>query len=522
MKYSTLFLACFFCCSIINSQHVNVMISNTNDPEEPSIMMNAKNQGYIVAGANIRSSYYSADTGRTWNSFLITSSTYGVWGDPMILCDSSGNFYFFHLSDPPGNPFIDQIVCQKSTTNGTSWSNGAGIGLNGIKVQDKEWGVVDTRNNNLCITWTQFDNYGSSSPQDSSHILFSKSTDGGINWSTPVRLDQKGGDCLDDDNTVEGAVPAVGPNGEIYVAWAGPDGLVFDKSLDAGNTWLANDKIIGSFPGGWAYNITGIYRCNGLPITVCDLSNGPRRGTIYVNWTDQRNGTADTDVWLSKSTDGGNTWSSPIRVNDDQAGKQQFFTWMAIDQTNGYLYFVFYDRRNYADNQTDVYMARSKDGGASFQNFKISQSPFVPVNTVFFGDYTNLAVHNGIIRPIWTRLDAGALSVWTALVDTTLIPGVITGTVNPDAIVENIISYPNPFTNNSFLSFKLRRPGTVTVQLYDIAGRLVSTPIRDKFYITGKYTEHIDISKFNLQSGTYFYRISISGKLFTQKIIRLE
>jgi hypothetical protein len=522
MKIPVLFFLILFCIESIDAQHVNIQVGNTNNPEEPSIMLNPKNPRYIVAGANIRSAYYSADTGRTWNSFLLSSS-YGVYGDPTIICDTIGNFYFFHLSDPPGPAWIDQIVCQKSTTNGSTYDNGTSIGLNGTKAQDKQWGIVDRRNNNIYITWTQFDAYGSAAGTDSSHILFSKSVDGGSSWSTPLRLDQRGGDCVDDDNTVEGAVPAVGPNGEIYVTWAGPLGLVFDKSTDGGNTWMATDKIIGPMPGGWAFNVPGIYRTDGLPITVCDVSNGPNRGTIYVNWSDQRNGTTDTDIWLSKSTDGGNTWTSPAKVNDDGIGKQQFFTWMAIDQTNGYLYFVFYDRRNYTDAQTDVYMARSKDGGTSFQNFKISQFPFAPVNTVFFGDYINLAVHKGIIRPIWTRMDAGALSVWTGLIDSSLIPGVIiTANGGPDPYVESMHAYPNPFTNNSYLSFKLRKPGWVTVQVFDPIGRLVGTPVKRKFFTTGKYTEHIDISKLNLRSGTYFYRITINEKLYTQKLIRLE
>ena len=54
--------------------------------------------------------------------------------------------------------------------------------------------------------------------KDHSRILFSKSTDGGENWSEPLKISQFEGDCEDDDNTTEGAVPAIGPNGEIYVS----------------------------------------------------------------------------------------------------------------------------------------------------------------------------------------------------------------------------------------------------------------------------------------------------------------
>src|SRR5258708_27243988 len=101
MKIPVLFFVILFWIESGEAKHINIQVGNTNNPEEPSIMLNPKNPKYMVAGANIRSTYYSADTGRTWNSFLLSSS-YGVYGDPTIICDTVGNFYFFHLSDPPG------------------------------------------------------------------------------------------------------------------------------------------------------------------------------------------------------------------------------------------------------------------------------------------------------------------------------------------------------------------------------------------------------------------------------------
>jgi hypothetical protein len=167
-------------------------------------------------------------------------------------------------------------------------------------------------------------------------------------------------------------------------------------------------------------------------------------------------------------------------------------------------------------------MARSIDGGASFQNFKISETPFAPVSSIFFGDYNNLAVYKGIIRPIWTRLDAGQLSVWTALVDSTLIPGVVTGIDNPDLTVEKVSAYPNPFTNNSFVSFKLRRPGVVSVDIFDVNGKLVATPIRNKHYPSGKFIERIDSHASRIAPGSYFYRIIINDRLYTQEMVLIE
>lgn len=169
------------------------------------------------------------------------------------------------------------------------------------------------------------DEYFSPNPNDSSYIMFTRSTNGGQSFSNPFRICEVAGDAIDSSNTVEGAVPCVGPNGEIYVSWSGPLGIVFDKSTDGGLTWLDNDIFVTTQPGGWTFSIPGMMRCNGFPVTTCDISGGPNNGTIYINWSDQRNGSDDTDIWFIKSTDGGNTWSSVKRVNDDPPGKHQFF-----------------------------------------------------------------------------------------------------------------------------------------------------------------------------------------------------
>ena len=248
--------------------------------------------------------------------------------------------------------------------------------------------------------------------------MFSRSTDHGNTWSVPARVSDKGGNCIDEDLTVEGAVPTVGTNGEIYTAWSGPLGIMFDKSTNGGLTW-GNDIFVSTQPGGWDFDVSGIFRCNGLPITACDTSRTFSRGNIYVLWGDQRFGTDNSDVFISKSTNGGQTWSSALKVNNDNTTRHQFFPWLTIDQTTGHLFVVFYDRRNTTGLATDVYVAKSVDGGESFENFKVSQTSFTPTASIFFGDYTNIAAFNRKIYPIWMRLDGSNLSVWNAIVTDT-------------------------------------------------------------------------------------------------------
>ena len=501
------------------SQHKNIQVFKPGTgANEPTICINPKNTNVMLAGSNLDLQAYSIDAGLTWNASYLTSEL-GVWGDPVIIADTNSDFYYFHLSSSPEQDWLDRIICQKTSDTCRTWSDSSYTLPDG-RQHDKEWAVVDKRTNHIYLTWTAFDKYGSHDPSDSSHILFAKSTDNGLTWTVPVRIDDRGGDCIDDDNTVEGAVPAVGPNGEVYVCWSGHGKLYFDKSTDGGQTWLPHDLIIADQYGGWVYEIYGLYRCNGLPVITCDLSGGKYHGDIYINYSDQLHGIYDTDLWLIKSTDGGSTWSKPKRVNDDPPGKQQFLTWMTIDQTNGFLYFVFYDRRNSDEYDTDVYMAVSKDGGDSLTNFKISEKSFVPNASAFLGDYTNIAAHDGVIRPAWTRMDF-TTSVWTAI-------------VNPDSIRTDVAehngifndeleqNYPNPFSHLTYVPFKIRNDDVISLKLYDSRGVLMGNIIDNVSYPKGKHTVTIDTMKLKLESGVYFYVLRTMHGTISKKLITIR
>jgi flagellar hook assembly protein FlgD len=503
------FLFVILCVTTATSQFQNIRIDGpiSNSPEEVTIAVNPVNPDVIAAGANIDHFYYSVDGGLNWGEKHL-SSTLGVWGDPCVLFDSLGNLYYAHLSNPVVGYWIDRIVVQKSTDNGMTWNDGAGVGFVEPKNQDKEWLAVDLTQSqykgNIYMTWTEFDDYGSSNPNDSSRIKFSKSTDQGETWSNSLTISDRSGNCIDSDNTTEGAVPAVGPDGEIYVSWAGPLGLMFDKSLDGGETW-GSDIFISDIPGGWDFDVPGIWRCNGLPITMCDISNSPYRGYIYSCWGDQRNGTSNTDVFFSRSTDGGETWSPALRVNDDNTTRHQFFPWMTIDQTTGIIWGVFYDRRNTSGSATDVYVVKSIDGGESFENFKVSQSSFTPTSSVFFGDYSNIFAWDKKIYPIWSRLQSGQLSVWTAIIeDTTIIPVEFT---NFSASVNsgNVLLQWETSTEKNNLGFEIER-ATITenAEINNLDFRVIG-------FVPGNGTttnpQSYSYKDEELLSGVYQYRL---------------
>ncbi len=525
-----LFLTLFFVFSFsLFAQFRNYRVSapNSNSPEEVTIAINPLEPNILAAGANISYSFRSVNSGKVWEQQNL-SSIYGVWGDPVTRFDAHGNLYFVHLSNPGNGYWIDRIVIQKSTDNGITFNQGTHTGVYAPHNQDKAWIAIDMTDSpykdNLYVTWTEFDSYGSSNPNDSSRILFSKSSDFAETWSQAKVISDKSGDCIDADNTDEGAVPAVGPNGEIYVAWAGPYGIMFDKSLDGGETW-GRDIFVTEQIGGWDYGVTGVYRANGLPVTVCDTSNSPYRGNIYVMWTDQRNGNTNPDVFIIKSTDGGETWGDVIKVNNDNTERPQFFAAMAIDQTNGNIYVSFYDRRNTTGTNTEYYLARSTDGGESFDNYVVTDAPFPMFSDVFFGDYTDIAAYDGKIYPIWMETDASHhLSVWTAPINDSDLPTGVGSEAAPPARFTLSQNYPNPYGGKlSFgskittIEYSLPESESVTLKVYDIMGREVAELI-NKRESAGVHEVMFNPENFNLSSGVYFYRLQAGNFSQTKKM----
>lgn len=426
-------------CSIttVAQRVVRVTEPGAINPAEVSIAINPKNPDNVIGASSQAGrrgqprsgsyTYVSMDGGKTWRTIAIPNPDELVQGDDVVVFGNDGTAYHAHLSFDgirvarPARADT-AITINTSTDNGVTWNNGVPTvrHINSVTpFEDKPGIIVDNAPNsrnkgNVYVAWTRFDVYGSNNPEHKSQIYFSRSTNGGKTFSAPIRISDTGGDCVDSDNTVEGAVPAVAPNGDVYVVWAGPLGLVFDKSTDGGLTF-GQDKKISDFPGGWDFGVEGLSRANGMPNTGVDLSNGPNKGTLYVNWIDHRN--TDPDVFVMASRDGGATWSDPIRVNDDglKNGKVQFFTWMAVDPTDGSVNVVFYDRRDGQATTTGLTMARSVDGGKTFANYRIDVS-FGFASPVFFGDYSGISAYGGRVIPMFMHfVEERRLAVSVAL-----------------------------------------------------------------------------------------------------------
>lgn len=376
---------------------------------EPAIAVNPNKPKELIAGTVLSDYYFSKNRGKTWRSMTL-KSPYGVNGDPVVLIDPRGYYYYFHLSNPEGGTKLDRMVCQRTSSLNDSMKTVGHTEVNG-KMHDKHWAVVDPNSGAIHLAWTQFDKYQSKNIGDSSTIVYAQSLDHGKTWSAPLRISNLAGNCLDDSGTIEGVSICLGTNSELFVAYCLNEKIYFSSSSNGGLTWNIKDHEIANQPGGWSFNIPGIYRMNGFPSLQMDLSQSPHRGRLYLSWSDQRNGILDTDVWLKYSDDLGKTWSNLKRINDDGSGKQQFMSTMRVDPKSGALTVLFYDRRNQEDWSTDVYLALSQDGGLTFKNIKLSQESFVPDPKKFFGDYLAIDIYDGFIHALWPEMRAGKITL---------------------------------------------------------------------------------------------------------------
>jgi hypothetical protein len=172
---------------------------------------------------------------------------------------------------------------------------------------------------------------------------------------------------------------------------------MFTASRDGGKTFSRARAVIRTAPIMFA--IQTLERANGFPQIAFD----PKSKRLYVTWSDYRNG--DLDVFISSSDNGGKHWTAPLRVNNDPVhnGAEQFFQWLAVDPTDGSVDVLFYDRRRDPQNRKQiVVLARSTDGGRSFNNYAWTDEPF-EASGVFFGDYSGIAAYGGRVYGIWTE-----------------------------------------------------------------------------------------------------------------------
>jgi hypothetical protein len=380
---------------------------------EPGVAVNPLNPQQVVAVYQYTAqAAYSDDAGRTWKAATgVAAANYRNSGDVSTVFDNQGHALICYISfDKLGTVNYwghgatrNGIFVRRSLDGGATWEPElrtvvAEPSLPGVPFEDKPYLVADTSKTspyagNLYIGWTRW-------TLTDSRMLFARSTDDGRTWSAPVAISQVRGLPRDDNGALEGFDGTVGPDGTVYGVWAVTDHILFTQSHDGGKTFSQTRTIVTTAPTMFA--LDGMERANGFPQIAMDPRGGRRGGSMYVTWSDYRNG--DVDVFCILSKDHGRSWSKPIRVNDDPVhdGEDQFFQWLAVDPVSGAVNVAFYDRReDPEDREQIVALARSTDGGRKFSNYAWTSKPFDP-RGVFMGDYIGLVAWGNRVYGAWT------------------------------------------------------------------------------------------------------------------------
>ncbi|HEX5171866.1 MAG TPA: sialidase family protein [Cyclobacteriaceae bacterium] len=406
----TAFVILFFSVQFATAQFKSSIICEGDMAINPTVSINKKDTKNLVI-ASAEAIYYSADEGKTWQRSPVELKGSA---EHRLISERKGDLFDFYLSLNAERKRYDKIVCQSSRDGGATWQVMGAVTSPNKDVRDPRVSIYN-KSGEFMLTWTQYDQYGSENPDHKSNIMHAQSKEG-KKWSAALQVNQLSGDCRDQDQTVKGGMPGINAKEMMFVAWAMNQAFYIDRSFNKGTTWLSNDIHVADQPGGWLYQVPGSGRVEGLPEFSIDNSTGRFAGALYLSWADQRNGTDDTDIWFLRSVNYGDNWSTALRVNDDGKNKHQYMPAMAVDQSDGNIYVAFYDRRNYNDEQTDVYLAFSNDNGVSFKNVKISEEPFIPITGRNMGTYISIDAHQGVIVPVWTCIINGNVATRTAVI----------------------------------------------------------------------------------------------------------
>jgi len=404
----------------------------TRHPLNPLILFGSSNAFNNTGTLFIsEGNYRSTDGGNTWfgTDTLQGAPITNHGGDPGPAIDKDGRIFMTHLGFS-----VSGMYANYSTNNGSTWSSNYTI-VSGS--QDKNFAASDDSplsayyGRTYCV-WSRFN---VANPP----IAVSFTTNGGVSWSTATNINTSVS-----GHYSQGCDIRTGPNGEVYVVWAAPisaspfteDFAGFAKSVNGGVSWTVTDN---------AFDMNGIrgtlfstaIRVNSFPRIDVDRTCGPRAGWIYVVISQKNLSPAgtDPDIVLHKSTDGGTTWSSGIRVNQDALnnGKTQYFPAIRVDESGG-VNIVYYDNRGTTNTDTvEVWMSRSIDGGTTWTDFEVSDHRFKPksigtpgIATGYQGDYigitSNLIPGNSVngnqrIFPLWCSDFTGIYQGWMTKVE---------------------------------------------------------------------------------------------------------
>lgn len=328
----------------------------------------------------------STNNGQTWqDNGAVGGSAYG---DPSLVWRRADGYFYLATLEAGGGlaVWVSTNECQTFNLVSIPTTNN----------DDKEILAVDNNPasphyGNLYLVWTDFGVAGSP-------IRATRSTDGGSTWSAPVTLSTGG--------TVQGAWPAVAPNGDVFVAWLnytnflnGPITVQVARSTNGGLNYAAvasplvnavSPRDATATANCGRPSLRGNIRYLASPQITVD-GNGVLH-VVYSYDPDGYNVGDVVNVYYRRSTNSGASWSAEVRLNDDNTTRDQYFPTIQSDGSK--IMATWYDRRLDGNNLLQDYYKRiSTDGGLNWApSERVSDaSSSIVLNpnlaTCYHGDY---------------------------------------------------------------------------------------------------------------------------------------
>jgi hypothetical protein len=458
--------------------------------------------------------YVTTNAGAGWTgSDTCSGNPIGYHGgDPGITIDKNGTMILTRLGRAP---FVG-LYSHYSNDNGQTWSS-----QQVISTDDLERAALAT-DASPASPWYGRTHAAWTKLSQPFTLMVAHTSDGAHTWSTPLQVNtpatrSAGGDI------------AVGLNGMVYSCWAGVTEsspfkeimVGFASSGDGGESWNVTEN---------AFSVNGItgllesknnIRVNGLPSIAVDTTNGPYKGWIYIitGQKDLAPAGGDPDIIMYRSTDGGVTWSSGIRVNQDpfNDGKIQYFPNIYIDQF-GAINVIFYDDRSTTSDSAGVFLARSADGGESWREFEISDHHFMPepiggLGQGYQGDVIDITSTDSKLWPVWMDNSSGIYQAWTVPIDFSVVNSIEDREAGAGlfALDQN---YPNPFTTSTRIGYRLKMQGEVSLEVFDMFGNRVAELVHE-MKSPGTYEADFDPAG----TGLYYCRLTLNDRVETRKMV---
>jgi hypothetical protein len=359
---------------------------------------------------------YTTTNGTSFTSSTISGTwggtTFGITFDPAIDVDTSGNFYYVLGGAPLSGNYPNSIAVSKAGPTGLGWSTPVAVTFNTrTNFDDKYYIAVDRSSsayrNRIYVGWDR-------NVSNNQILYVSYSSNGGASFSAPIKVD----DGTTKFERVIGAYPAVDHNtGTVYMSWHNySQNIIYvDRSTTGGSTW-GTDVAAATTHTGFGIDIGCVGGRTQGP--AHHLRVGPS-GTLHLVYADSIQGRG-FDILYTRSTNGGQTWSAPVRVNNDAGSADQFHPTLAVS-SNGAggdrVAVSFYDRRDDASNcLAHVYSTVSTDSGLTWSaNTRLTTAASnFDGNSNGPGDYSSSATLGASTYPFHSDHSASNYEVYTA------------------------------------------------------------------------------------------------------------